>query len=287
MDRLQSVEFEILKAFVSVCEKLNIDYYLVCGSALGAVKYGGFIPWDDDVDVALRREDYETFCEKAPQYLPDRYFVQNYKTDPKFPPAYTKIRDVRTTFVEKGSEELDIVHGVYIDVFPLDGHPEGGIKAAFFEAKKRIYVWGISSQFRHDSAWKDVVFTPLRAFSKLFRGCSFAKRYDKAAKSCPLERSSLWCNYGNSKLRVEYAPREQYKDGADAVFEGLSVKVPSDYDAYLTQKYGDWRADLPDDMKVGHHNCVVCDLDRPYGAYAVKTKKGAVRYSAKAVAKEK
>ena len=67
MTELQEIEFGLLQQFLSVCEQLNLTYYLVCGSALGAVKYGGFIPWDDDIDVALPRKDYEIFCREAPR----------------------------------------------------------------------------------------------------------------------------------------------------------------------------------------------------------------------------
>ena len=69
MNELQKIEFDLLKIFVEICQKLNLNYYLVCGTALGAVKYNGFIPWDDDIDVALCREDYEIFCQKAQQLL--------------------------------------------------------------------------------------------------------------------------------------------------------------------------------------------------------------------------
>ena len=71
MTELQQTEFEILKEFVAVCEQLRLCYYLVCGSCLGAVKYNGFIPWDDDIDVAMPREDYRVFCQKAPSMLPE------------------------------------------------------------------------------------------------------------------------------------------------------------------------------------------------------------------------
>jgi lipopolysaccharide cholinephosphotransferase len=71
MNKLQSLEFDMLKEFVRICDDLGLKYYLVCGSALGAAKYGGFIPWDDDVDEALPRPDYEIFCEKAQSMLPD------------------------------------------------------------------------------------------------------------------------------------------------------------------------------------------------------------------------
>ena len=74
MNELQKKELEILKIFIEICEKLDIRYYLVCGSALGAVKYNGFIPWDDDIDVGLFREDYEIFCEKASSMLPAGIF---------------------------------------------------------------------------------------------------------------------------------------------------------------------------------------------------------------------
>ena len=81
MTDLQQVEFKLLQAVDIVCKQLNINYYLICGSALGAVKYSGFIPWDDDLDIGLLRPDYEIFVEKAQELLPNSYFLQNYRTD--------------------------------------------------------------------------------------------------------------------------------------------------------------------------------------------------------------
>ena len=91
MNKLQEIEFEMLKEFVRICDELNLTYYLVCGSALGAVKYKGFIPWDDDLDVALPRPDYEIFCQKAQSMLPSHLFLQNYKTDANYPLFMSKI----------------------------------------------------------------------------------------------------------------------------------------------------------------------------------------------------
>ena len=84
MTELQTVELELLRQFLAVCEREGLTYYMVCGSALGAVKYGGFIPWDDDIDVALPRADYERFCRVAPGLLPDWCFLQNYRSEPLF-----------------------------------------------------------------------------------------------------------------------------------------------------------------------------------------------------------
>ena len=77
MTELQTVELELLRQFLAVCEREGLTYYMICGSALGAVKYGGFIPWDDDIDVALPRADYERFCRVAPGLLKDWCFMQN------------------------------------------------------------------------------------------------------------------------------------------------------------------------------------------------------------------
>ena len=163
MNDLQKVEFDILKAFLEVCERLNLKYYLVCGTALGAVKYQGFIPWDDDVDVALPREDYEIFCKKAGELLPKGFFLQTYKTDKAYPAIFAKIRNSNTTFFEKTIEKLPINHGVYIDVFPLDGYPEDKKTAKRLERKKQLYKLMLSSVFESDPSFK------VKVLRKIFR----------------------------------------------------------------------------------------------------------------------
>ena len=90
-------------------------------------------------------------------------------------------------------------------------------------------------------------------------------------------RSDILCNHGNWQGNLEYAPREQYGNGKIATFEGLSVRVPEKYDEYLTQKYGDWRAELPQEQQVGHHYAEVIDLTRPYTDYIEKLTDGKIR----------
>lgn len=145
MTELQTVELELLRQFLAVCEREGLTYYMVCGSALGAVKYGGFIPWDDDIDVALPRADYERFCRVAPGLLPDWCFLQNYRSEPLYYRLGSKLRDSRTTFAEVMAERLDIHHGVFIDIFPLDvqwrspaDEREFRRRQAVFEAARRV-----------------------------------------------------------------------------------------------------------------------------------------------------
>ncbi len=271
MNELQSAELDILKIFIEVCEKYNLRYYLVCGSALGAVKYSGFIPWDDDIDVALPRPDYDKFCKYAVEYLPKHIFLQNFKTDPEFPHIFSKLRNSDTTYIEKGMAHLNINHGVYIDVFPLDSYPTKCGQQKIFEIKRKILTW------KQYCALHDKTKCRVRIRNAFFRMLGYHNRthetllkLEELFKSSDFNSSKLWCNFGNYQGRLEYAPKDQYGIGREMSFEGIKVNIPENYDEYLTQKFNDWRADLPEEQKIGHHFYTVCDLTKPYGYYVDK-----------------
>ena len=268
MNALQEKSFELLRQVVLICEKWNIPYYLVCGTALGAVKYQGFIPWDDDIDVGFLRPDYERFLEIAPRELPQWCFLQNYRTEKMFYHTFTKIRDSRTTFIESSTKALPINHGIYVDIFPIDGHPNGKLERTFFEFRQRMLNWVRFSILADSDNVK------VRKRNKILRPLGvhlFAKKaiaaLERMYASYPLETSEHWCNYGNWQGKLEYAPKWHYGEGTWATFEGLRVRIPENYDDYLTQKYGDWRNDPPKDMQKSHHISVICDPDRPYTEY--------------------
>lgn len=268
MTDLQKKEFEILKYFINICEKLNLTYYLVCGSALGAVKYQGFIPWDDDIDVAMPREDYEVFCNSAQQYLPDNIFVQTYRTDFEFPQIFCKLRNSDTTYIEEAALKLNINHGIFIDVFPLDGYPKKKISMCLFEIKKRLYQSVLLSAYEIKRSGKSRMLYTIYRFLGITKNKSgVAYHYEKMIRKYKWENSSLIANHGNWQGKLEYAPKEQYGNGVLAEFEGRKVRIPEKYDEYLTQKYGDWRADLPIDEQQGHHYYTICDVNKSYIQY--------------------
>ena len=121
---LQLVELEILLEVDRVCRENGIEYFLDGGTALGAVRHGGFIPWDDDIDIGMTRENYEKFLEIAPEKLKNDYFLQTRKTDKKAPYMYAKVRKNGTVFMEWNKRNLDMHHGIYIDIFPYDNVPD-------------------------------------------------------------------------------------------------------------------------------------------------------------------
>lgn len=123
MNELQQKERDLLKIFIDFCDKNKLTYFLVGGTLLGAIRHKGFIPWDDDIDVAMPREDYDKFIVLASKHFTkDKdVFFQNYRTDKYYPYVFSKLRDSNTTFIEKIYKHVDMNHGVYIDIFPIDG----------------------------------------------------------------------------------------------------------------------------------------------------------------------
>lgn len=278
MTELQQIEKNILACALEIVDRLHLAYFLVCGSALGAVKYNGFIPWDDDIDIAMPRKDYTAFCEKAGELLPPYLFLQNCHTEKNFPYIFSKIRDSRTTYIEKGMAGLDINHGVYIDVFPLDGYPAESKEQRWLEKQKLKHQLVYLSCLQTHLSWKvRMIVNAEKALGVPRRVAAYAKNFEKVISAYATEKTEYWCNHGNWQGKLEYAPREQYGDGYWATFEGLRVRVPEKYDEYLTQKYGDWRADLPVEQQIGHHFAEVIDLHRPYTDYIIPCGHGRIR----------
>lgn len=278
MNELQKIEFDMLKEVVRVCSELKLTYYLVCGSALGAIKYCGFIPWDDDMDIALPRRDYEIFIKEAQALLPENLFLQNYHTEPSFPQIFSKLRNSETTYIEKSVSKLPVNHGVYIDIFPLDEYPSDRAEQKKLERKKTKQYLKLSVAYCSKKTGRAALFG---FFGKLFHYDRKIRvnveKLEDALTRYKGPRSDILCNHGNWQGNLEYAPREQYGNGKIATFEGLSVRVPEKYDEYLTQKYGDWRAELPHEQQVGHHYAEVIDLTRPYTDYIEKLTDGKIR----------
>ena len=121
----QLKQLRILKEIDAVCRRHDIPYWLDGGTLLGAVRHGGFIPWDDDIDIAMDYKDMMRFVRIAPMELPDWLFVQSPQTDPAVKEQMVKVRDLNSLYIEKGDNFVaDYVKGIYVDIFPFEAHPD-------------------------------------------------------------------------------------------------------------------------------------------------------------------
>lgn len=273
-EQLKQCETEMLKAFISVCDQLNLKYYLAEGTLLGAVRHHGFIPWDDDIDVAMHRVDYEVFLRKAQALLPEYYFVQSIISEPEYHANFAKIRDSRTTYIESSVKNRPINHGVYIDVFPLDYVPKKAYLCRFIKMVDILCHTRISKVFAKPVRGKKVARRIRSVFARILTSVCFPKLHHAVKVQRWLymlcKTSDTVTNYGSAWGEREIVPIAWYGNGEFLTFEGLTVRVPSEYDKLLTQIYGDYMTPPPLEKQVGHHFAEVIDVERPYTDYTKK-----------------
>lgn len=268
MNELQKIEFDLFCCFAEICEKLGLKYFLVCGSAIGAARHGGFIPWDDDFDVGMYREDYNKFMELAPAMLPEGVFLQNYKTDPEYPLIFAKLKNSNTTYIEPLLSHFDMNHGVWMDIFPLDGYPEDEAEQERLAHKKRVYLRRSRCGYIMDRPLGGKIYAAmLRFFGFHKRTAQTLARYEALISKYPVKGSKIICNHGTWYGTRDYIAAEYYGKGSYMTFEGREVCVPEDCDKYLTALYGDWRTPPPPEKQKGTHDFEVCDIYRPYTDY--------------------
>ena len=268
MNELQKVEMELFLCFAETCKKLDLNYFLVCGSALGAARHGGFIPWDDDMDVGMFREDFNKFMELAPSILPESIFLQNYKSDPEYPYIFAKLRNSNTTYIEKILSKFNMNHGVFLDIFPLDGYPESPSEQKKLARQKRSFRRKLFCGFDFERGYKaSALAFALRVLGYHKRTAKTLEEYEKLISKYPVKYSKIICNHGTWHAERDYIPVEYYGEGTDAVYEGVMVRVPEMTDQYLTCLYGDWRTPPVHDEQKGIHPHDVCDTEKSYTEY--------------------
>lgn len=268
-EKLKEIELELFKCFIEICTQLNIKYYVMGGTMLGSVRHQGFIPWDDDIDVALRREDYELFCEKAQEMLPENIFLQTVETDPEYISGFAKLRDSNTTFVETSIKERNVNHGVYIDIFPLDYYPEKKIKQCIFYFKQKAIKVRLRKEYTLDKRAqggiiKNMVMNILFVFSLLMYPTVKSACRAREALFTSVSSSSLLANLNGAWGKKEIVPAEWYGNGCMLKFENIEVCAPIQYEKWLKQVYGDYMQLPPVEKRVTHHYTERIDLEHSF-----------------------
>ena len=260
MNELQSKILEILKVFIKVCDKHNLKYYLKGGSVLGAIRHKGFIPWDDDADVMMPREDFEKLLKLQDEFAPYDYFVQHWKTDKKYLYGFAKIRDNKTTMIEKPFALMEINHGIWLDIFPLDGFDyKDELRPKRYAHKMRYiwvemigfcYLWSLRRKFHLRTFFLDLVLNLgalLWCWGNLF---NYRNRWiDHWAKSIKYDEAKMVGSYFSYYFTHEAFPKEWLGEGILVPFEDTMVRVPSEWDKYLTLVFGDYMTPPPEDKR--------------------------------------
>lgn len=265
IERVQEVETEVLKATAEVCRQLGIEWFADSGTAIGAVRHGGFIPWDDDIDIGMRLEDYRLFCEKAPSLLPEGFGLYTHATTPNYPPLWAKVYKKGTRFMSAQMQEAGLEQGLFVDVFAFTRLDSDEHRAA--RQLRSMAFWQRVSYLYYTAHPKIPAGTPCKPLVKavcmaahvlatvLFPPNVVERRFDKAIESGDGEGpwvDVFYPTYGQFAEETLFPVRMM-------PFGGMDVPVPADTHAYLTTMYGDY-LQLPPEEERGAYPPVVLDF---------------------------
>ena len=250
---------EIYNEFSRICVKYHLKHFVAYGSAIGAVRHHGFIPWDDDFDVIMPRHDYDRFMEIAIKELPEYYKVVSFRNEPIYGNVFNLIRDERIDRREKirNLTGLSSLRSVYMDIFPIDGFPYKGLSFWLFRVK--TYLLNClenrlrSCEYRSGrvGTWRSFVGCIASVLFRRIRSVSDLMEYrDSWARSNKYEE----CEF--VAYLTEYRSvwrREWFNESQQFVFEGRLVPLPKDYDAWLRCSYGDYRKLPPEEQRHPSH----------------------------------
>ena len=262
--RHQRALMSLLVEFDRICRACNIKYSLFAGTLLGAVRHGGFIPWDDDADVVMMREDYERFLLEAEKYLDNDKFYLQKEYSAHWPMFYSKLRLNGTTCLEKYHPKDKQTHeGVFLDIFPCDN--------AMPTKWQRVLQFGASKVVIAKSLFKRGYITPSKV-KKLFLQCCRFFPLQPVLALCKA-RNQLHSKYvhvflgGASKISRSVFAREWMQEVVEQKFEGYGFYCFTRYDELLRTMYGDYMVLPPEDERRIKEHVFVLDLDRSYQEY--------------------
>lgn len=260
--KIWAVELDLLFKFDAVCKKFNLRYFLMYGSLLGAVRHNGFIPWDDDLDVAMPREDYEKFVQLSSEFQ-EPYFLQTPYTDKEYFFSFAKLTNDNTSAISKMLAFQNFHKGIFLDIFPLDNFSYEESEARFnrilFLNRENSTFMRRGNPYLDDSNRKRVKehsgITPLDAFIEI----------QELAKSCKsdthLLSTAVLTLY---PLNKSVFAQEDFSDSLLVDFEGYKFPIPKGYERILRTIYNEYMTFPPKEKRGVWHSDAIFDADTTY-----------------------
>lgn len=271
LDKIHSFEMGILKDFIKICEDNDLKYFAFAGTGIGAIRHQGFIPWDDDIDVALPRKDFEKFITIVEKEMGDKYYVLNTEHCENFPLTSTRLCIRGTRFVEKAFMKVDAPLGIFLDIYAYDNLADDEVlyKMQVWEAwfwSKLLILRSIEKPFLYQSGIKATIITAICVvIHKAMCKMNISKKwlFERCKKACT--------RYNNKKTRRFGYPCDTnpywntlYKNKTFPVskwqFEDIQLAFPKDMEGMLHNFYGDTYMQMPPVEKRKTHFPYILDF---------------------------
>lgn len=272
---LQLLQLEIAKELKRICDENDIDYFMIGGTLLGAVRHKGFIPWDDDMDFGMTVENYNKFIEIAPHKLDERFFLQTEDSDQNYHNIFAKIRMNNTHMIEKVTDKQIIHNGIFIDVFPYDLTTEKIVHSKCYMKRLKILakMYLLKNGYNLNAITEKKISRIVNRFlfkypmstkqvkSKLYKLLKVNNKKQK--EDYYLERDGTF--NGNFVFPVSY-----FKQLDLLKFEDTYFKAPSRYDDYLKKAYGNYMEYPSKEKREKGHSIIKVKLDKEYQSFFKK-----------------
>lgn len=253
-DEIKKIQLDILLAVDRFCKDNNIDYYLCGGTLLGAVRHKGFIPWDDDIDIQMKRNDYERFIVEFDHPI---YKTININNTSNYYLSNTKVIDSRTFLIEEVKKPIPL--GVFIDIFPLDQLPNNRLLLRITNAviaifRRILLVKNISNSAQRSTIKNSIlsigywIFKPITNKTIITSINCLSQLFNNS------KASNIACISSFSYGLKEVVPATDYAYPVDCQFEGYSFSAPNGYENILKSWFGDYMILPPKEKQVSHHN---------------------------------
>ena len=261
LNELQKTLLSMLNDFDDVCQKHGIPYQLFSGTALGAVRHHGFIPWDDDIDVVMLREDYERFFDKAAKdFDSEKYYVQREFTE-HWPMFFSKLRLNGTTYIEKyHSHDARIHQGIYIDIFPCDNLSDSRLMQKLQYIASKIVI--AKSLYTRGYETNSTVKKCFMQFCRILPTEPFKRLCIRRNYSSSLKVHTFFG--GGKKFERSIFMREWFEQSVKMRFEDSEFPVSAHYDEMLRVMYGDYMIMPTLEQRVCKRHAAIVDINKPY-----------------------
>jgi lipopolysaccharide cholinephosphotransferase len=261
LQRLHQELYRTLAEVIRVCEICHIPYFIQGGSAIGALYNKGIVPWDDDVDVGMTRENYERFLREAPAHLAPQYFLEWFGSESNTPFYFAKVKCNNTLFVEEIWRHMDIHHGIFVDIFPYDRIPDNPILERLhrFEVKfwvncfmgKEVWLWKHCGECEIDEplpkSW--IACAAIRAVVSVMSRKAIYRVMNRVMgryNRCNTLRVNI------ARMPKDQIARADIENPVEMEFGGMMVKAPRNIEVYLRHHYPNLRPVLPEEEQVNH-----------------------------------
>ena len=267
LKKIWAVELDLLKVFLDVCQANDIKVQVFAGTLLGAARHKGFIPWDDDVDVCMDRNNFNKLLSLPRTAFPEPYFLQTPYNDQHYYTPFVRFRNSNTTGIIKWNNSSEYNNGIYIDVFVLDGKPNNFLED--FHCRLLAYADSLikrknnNIQAKSNTHWRSYLASIICSIMSL-NACIRIHQF-LMSLCTPFVRRLTLMSHPKSFIAKYWLFKNEVKDTILLDFEGLKVPAPKAYDSILTRIYGEYKR-FPPACERGkwHEGIIYFDPDTPY-----------------------